>query len=249
MRVAVLLVLIVLPACTGGQSGDTIGPQQCDEDVECAHMRTFIEGLDQSEPDAPMFESARCMRVSIPPPGETNQGFGIGDGDDVACFCNTADGTLRGHMLYAGNECLVRSRGRECLYAADEFPGCDPNDAENAACTAICDELTGRVAEDAARVFDASVRSNRCRGGDCKLVVEIDGRCYAGTSKEAQDCSLSDDEILLIDEQSRPQGIGDPTEPSWHCNASPSPARHEKGWLLLLAALALLDRRCRSRAA
>ena len=89
----------------------------------------------------------------------------------------------------------MHSRSRGCLYRASEFPGCDPSAPEES-CIDICAELTARVATDAARTFDASVRLNSCRSGDCATIIEIEGVCYVGHSEAPRDCSLSDGELL-----------------------------------------------------
>jgi hypothetical protein len=189
------LLLIGLASCAGGQSGDNPGGRQCGDDVTCeTSVTTGIEGLDRPKANPPVYELAHCRRVDLP----ESDAFPIGlyHGDDVACTCSTVDG--RGFWLYAKDQCFVRSRGRECLYTGDEFPGCDPNVDDNDVCAAVCAELTTRVAHDSERTFDASVRSSRCLGGSgrCAIVVEIDGRCYLSASTEQHDCSLSDEAII-----------------------------------------------------
>jgi hypothetical protein len=101
-----------------------------------------------------------------------------------------------------------------CIYARDEFPGCDPDVQES--CEQTCAIFRERAVAHYAATYDVQFRRSRfiphhlsaCVPGLCEFVFELDGQCFAQQISEyygcegrlivglGQDCSLSDDALL-----------------------------------------------------
>lgn len=103
---------------------------------------------------------------------------------------------------------------RTCLYEGREFPGCNPDVVDS--CTDTCAVFRERAVEYYATTYEIEVRRSRfslspCQeGGTCQLVFQLGGQCFAMQRPRrsncpdwrllpasAQDCSLSDDELLI----------------------------------------------------
>lgn len=102
-----------------------------------------------------------------------------------------------------------------CLYTRDEFPGCSPGVTDS--CADTCAVFRERAVGYYAAAHPLQVRRSRfvpnagdaCYAGSCDQVFELDGKCFArrvqtgGCESEpymsgaGDDCSLSDDELLL----------------------------------------------------
>jgi len=124
--------------------------------------------------------------------------------DGATCECRLAISEAEGSEILLARRrnstCDLYSRGGPCLVGP--FAGCTV--AED--CDEPCAELVEAYREDRARIFEVDVRQSECRPfGDaryCVAVVDVEDRCYAFASPQADlgtnwySCDLTDDEIL-----------------------------------------------------
>lgn len=120
----------------------------------------------------------------------------IPGGTGPTCNCVEEDGRSIQLSAAYSDPCLVFRRDRTCLYARDEFPGCDPGDATS--CEAVCSDLQARMQADSMRTIDAEVRLASCHGYYCECLLRIEEGCYVDNELRRYDCALSDDEILAM---------------------------------------------------
>lgn len=143
-------------------------------------------------PSAPSYASSECVLVESEDPEAAADG-----GVVSACECRSPFRAPAVLAVDAGGGCLVYGRSLRCLYAADEFAGCDPTRLD--ACEARCAELERRQAADAATTFDAGVHGAVCDRGECGCVLEIEGECFEASVPVSFDCARSAQDILGVD--------------------------------------------------
>ncbi|MBN1611458.1 MAG: hypothetical protein JW940_32795 [Polyangiaceae bacterium] len=174
--------------CSNGQTGSLA--YYC-RDSECvSHALDWLESLDPSHAWAPVFVGSECHQY---------------------CKCLADDG---GYEIVAptGSPCAYRGRGGFCILPDSEVSLCDPSEPNS--CQATCADLENRLAQDAMKVFDASVRFAACvtpegwtsgstGAGSCRMVAVINGACYTNDdpggffTDTPHDCSLTDQQIVL----------------------------------------------------
>jgi len=195
------LGLLVGTACGSGTSapqgsGQTgsIGPEpnECKAAGDCAERHAAeLAVLNQPASGSTRFDGAACVQLGV-----------VGGPSGPACECRVAgsDGMLA--IGPVGVDCYVTGRGGDCLWRGDDFDGCVLEDTD--ACTEICKGLEQRLAEDAAKTFDATLEYSSCEGQECHSVVRIGERCYAdGSYREPRDydCALGGKAILAAHER------------------------------------------------
>jgi hypothetical protein len=185
------LVLVSTVACCccsdNGQTGSLRG-YACRNSDCASRAQDWLESLDPSEAWAPVFVSSECHQY---------------------CKC-VADGGRYEIVAPTGSSCAYRGRGGFCILPDSEVTLCDPSVPDS--CQATCADLATRLAEDAAKVFDASVRFAACvtpegwpsgdtGSGYCRMVAVINGACYTDDasgffSDTPHDCTQTDQEIV-----------------------------------------------------
>lgn len=199
------------PLPSGNGSGQTGSPQsgsrECDVDAECRETAE-ARVAEYSQPSALMrsFAGARCEQVGLVGGDESRSG--------PTCVCDLGDGGSL-HVGPAGGDCQVRGRAGSCLW--ESFDGCDRFDARS--CDAVCTDLEGRLAADAARRFDTKLVHYDCTRDRCRSVLSIDGECApaeAVSRGKRYDCALGGPAILdQFEREEAAEAQPDPTLEGW----------------------------------
>jgi hypothetical protein len=145
-----------------------------------------VAGLRDSVPASVSFDAAECINLSI-----------VGGPSGAACECHVDGGTGSLAIGPIGRDCFAHGRGGDCLWRGSDFDGCQVGEA--GACDAVCTELERRLADDAARAFDAESVYEACLERTCHSVLRIGERCFADRSYEegrSYDCELGGEAIL-----------------------------------------------------
>ena len=187
------LALASLVACDpspqgSGQTG-SVGPSadECNAASDCdERLASEVAGLRGPVPAAVSFSSAECIQLGI-----------VGGASGPACECHVdgSSGTLA--VGPVGLDCFALGRGGDCLWQGNDFDGCQVGEA--GACDTVCADLEQRLADDAAKEFDAEPVYDACREHTCHSVVRIGERCFADrsyTESRSYDCTLGGEAIL-----------------------------------------------------
>jgi hypothetical protein len=188
-----LVLWLAVAACgeLGGQTG-SLGPEkdECRGASDCdALVVDQLASFTSPAGSSLSFSSAECTTVSI-----------VGGASGPTCNCQIAEGQGVIPIGPVGVACYRYGRAGDCLWSGDEFEGCDLNDPSS--CDVVCSELEQRLADDAARTFEASAVYSDCQQHECQIVLEIEGRCYADGSYQkgrSYDCSLGAEAILAAE--------------------------------------------------
>jgi hypothetical protein len=191
------LALAALAACDpsgqgspqgSGQTG-SVGqsPDECNAASDCdERMADEVAGLRGSMPAGVSFNAAECINLGI-----------VGGPSGSACECHVDGGSGTRAIGPVGGECFALGRGGDCLWQGSDFDGCQVGEA--GACEVLCADLEQRLADDAARKFDAESVYDACRKHTCHSVVRIGERCFADRSYDegrSYDCALGGEAIL-----------------------------------------------------
>lgn len=174
-----------------------------------------------SKPDAFGAQHCRCIDTEgnawiIEATGSDGASFGAGGSSPL--------GEVSEHASTEGvvstERCLawgVRSH-IACVYPTSEARACSTTDARS--CDPICGRWEQGLQADAAREYDAELRGTYCWGkeaervgsGSCRAVVRINDACYATRNHTfyaptPYDCTLSDEEILTLNDDADPGNI------------------------------------------
>jgi len=187
------IALAVLPACEpspqgSGQTG-SVGPSpdECNAASDCdERVADVIAGLRGPAPGGVSFDAAACINLGI-----------VGGPSGSACECHVEGG--RGTLAIGptGLSCFARGRAGDCLWQGSDFDGCQIGQA--GACDAVCADLEQRLADDAARRFDAELVYDACRDHTCHSVLRVGEQCFADGSYDegrSYDCALGGEAIL-----------------------------------------------------
>jgi hypothetical protein len=198
------------PQDESGQSSDSgsipPGPEECPRegasecfaDADCVALaQSNLDGVVAPATIDPYVASSCELAQAEQWPCSYGLGNGVGA---PACLCFTDP--ERFDLLSAQpTSCLYFGRGDACLYAPEEFPGCDPEQPETS-CSTICADLETRRQQEAQAELEGEVRSATCGCGVCDGVIRLEDRCYPmyGLSPHrSYDCALDDAEILQMD--------------------------------------------------
>lgn len=199
----VLKLLLVLPLVSGCTSSLDGGPNEDDQWVggggEIACDPSIAENVSACEADcqdrvatrsAPSvppepFLSATCEQTGIMAGGESWEG--------MACHCEVAENAW---AIVAGgpHACSNHGRAGTCLYAASEFPGCDPEIATS--CDAVCDDLHQRQVAHAAETLELTHRESACEVSGCYCAYQHGESCFLDNDVVPYSCDLSLEEML-----------------------------------------------------
>ena len=163
-----------------GQTG-SIGGAECLTDTECvAIAQGQLDALAEPSSVGSTFDQAQCIMA------------GLASGPSgIVCEC-TNEG---GGSLTVGLDCARHGRHGECIYPADEFPGCELGVAES--CDAVCSDLQSRLEAAAAQTYESELRAAYCDNDACVAVSRIEDVCHVnGDYIRAYDCSQSDEDIV-----------------------------------------------------
>lgn len=187
-------------------------PSGIDVGVSDANGQTGSAGGSECSADAECIEIAEAMLQELTEPGSVGATFdqadcimaGLASGPSgIVCEC-TNEG---GGSLTVGLECARRGRHGECIYPAEEFPGCELGVAES--CTDVCSDLQSRLEAAAAQTYETELRTAYCDGTSCVAVSRVDDTCHVSRDfVTAYDCALSDEEILA--ERAEQQALDEP---------------------------------------
>jgi hypothetical protein len=171
-----------------GQTG-SVGqsPDECSAASDCdPRLADEVLGLRRPVPARASLSDAQCINLGI-----------VGGAAGPACECRVDGGSGTLAIGPVGGDCFALGRGGDCLWPGRDFDGCQLGQA--GACDAICADLEQRLAEDAAKKFDAEAVYDACREHTCHSVVRIGDRCFAdGSYAEGRsyDCALGGEAIL-----------------------------------------------------
>jgi hypothetical protein len=209
------LVVVLVTGCPGddgatadgtGGSGTTSpsdaeggdGVSECLEDADCGPR---AQGELTAVLDPPVVEPYVSSSCELAQATQWPCSFGLDNGQgEAACLCFTDE--VGFDLLSAEpSTCLMYGRGDVCLYAPEDFPGCDPAQPDTS-CAEICAEVHALRQQDANAALDGEVRSATCSPGGCDTVLRIGERCYTPESMgwhRSYDCGLDDAQILEMD--------------------------------------------------
>jgi hypothetical protein len=198
LRPGALLAVLALVSCSGGGARPVdcactaaIGATECRSDADCVAIAAGPIAVLSSPQISPYHVvGSACTEAGVWGGMDWIQG--------PACQCQLQGG---GTLLIGptGVACSLASRGGGCLWDTTQWPACDP--ASKISCVGTCYDAEGRLAIDAARVFESEVRLARCGQVYCDIVVRVEDRCYVRSPSEspAYDCALSDDQIIAAE--------------------------------------------------
>jgi hypothetical protein len=173
------------PSQTNGDNGQTgsIGASQCLSDADCENIeQARLDTLKEPQGVGASFAHVDCIMDSVAGPNVVAQG--------IVCDCTNAGGG----SLIVGLDCAQTGRHGECIYPADEFPGCELGVAQS--CSAVCEDLQARLDSAAARTYDAKLLEAHCNGGNCTTLSQVDDTCHLdGDYVHAYDCADSLEQI------------------------------------------------------
>ena len=188
------LVLACVAGCepsgprASGQTG-SVGatPDECSAAADCdRRLADEVLELQGPMPASVSFSGAQCINLGI---------AGGPSGPACECQLHGASGTLAVGPVGAG--CFALGRAGDCLWQGSDFDGCQVGEA--GACDATCADLEQRLADDAAKLFDAQAIYDACREHTCHSVVRIGERCFADrsyTEGRSYDCAEGGPAIL-----------------------------------------------------
>lgn len=145
-----------------GQTG-SVGqsPDECDAVSDCDQgVADEVEELRGSVPARVSFDVAECISRSS-----------VGGPSGSACECHVDGGSGTLAIGPSGLDCFALGRGGDCLWQGEDFDGCQIGEA--GACDAVCADLERRIADDAAKTFDAEPVYEVCRNRTCHSVLRI----------------------------------------------------------------------------
>jgi hypothetical protein len=208
LAIASALTLACSPQANGqpGSLGYACYASDC-----AAYTRDWLASLEPPQVITE-FSRATCRPPDLGPARNDTRGT-------LYCQCQTAN---QSSVLVAKSgspelPCVARGRGGTCLVLDSEITECSLDEPDS--CQSTCQLLQRRLAEDAAKKFDAQVRFANCvtqdgwlagntMGGDCRFVARINGQCYTNDapgfflSSTPHDCALSDRQIVYPDASS-----------------------------------------------
>lgn len=130
-------------------------------------------------------------------------------GHTPVCHCVYAAGEEDGAFSFGSEQdCYYYDRTGSCLISSTDFAGCDPGDL--CSCVDQCQRALTTTRREEARVLDVEARHAECTNEQCRVVLRVGDRCFADFTPRpggsSYDCSLSDDEILEMEEAMLPDG-------------------------------------------
>ena len=179
-----------------GQTG-SIGSSECSTDAECVGIaQARLDALAQAGSVGSTFNQANCITA------------GLASGPSaIVCEC-TNEG---GGSLTVGLDCARHGRHGECIYPADEFPGCQLGVAES--CDAVCSDLQSRLEAAAMQTYATELRSAYCNDYACVSVSRVDDTCHVNSDYiRAYDCSQSDEDIVAQHREQQAQNQPPPCD-------------------------------------
>lgn len=162
------------------------GAWTCEADSDCICMTETYEHLTMPRPVPSVFNANACIEVSPC----------TGDPPTVTCRCFNDLIGRGGELLDTHADGCLWTRGPGvCLFAVDEFAGCDLDVPTS--CDDTCATIHAREVEEAAHIYTVERRGVRCNGDACEGILEIDDLCYVTQAlTQPHDCALSDAEIF-----------------------------------------------------